>query len=242
MSRSVLVALSLIITAPAGAHEYEMKDLEALEKQEAWQEAVQHLGDILPSKRNDTWQRIAERATAGQLGQLEGRAVLQAADDFQKRFPILKKSKVFQQGRADAGLKAFSKTYADSRHSSSDDPWLDELKAFVEADPLTPDLALRAGKLVTSRLVAYLGVPFFKRAVASSAGACKDADVRAALVAALAENVWSDDAKALVDKSCWSDVRAELEAELKKDNNRLKKSACPLFAARKLAIAACKQD
>ncbi len=157
-----------------------------------------------------------------------------------KRYPTLKKGKVFMQGRADAGLKAFAKTYSDSRHSSGDDPWMDELKAFVEADAVTADLPMRAGKLVTSRLVAYIAVPFFKKAIAANAGACKDADVKKALVAALDDNVWQDDAKALVEKSCFADVRGALEEGLKKGDGHLKDNACPILAAKKVSVAACK--
>jgi len=248
MRRSLLFVLSLSFATPAltlcpglvEAHDYEMKDLEALEKQEAWHEALAHLGDIPPSKRNDNWQRIADKSAAGELASLEGRAVLRTAEDLLKRYPTLKKSKVFMQGRADSGLKAFGKTYADSRHSSGDDPWLAELQAFVEADTLTPDLSLRAGKLVTSRLVAYIAIPLFKKAVGSNAGACKDAEVKKSLVSALADDVWQDDAKLIVDKSCWNDVRPALEVELAKAGDAVKKNACPLFAAKKVTAAACK--
>jgi len=242
MLRSAFVSALVIVSfaTPAFAHEYELKDLEALEKQESWQEAVQHLGDIPPSKRNDTWQRIAEKSGAGYLASQEGRATLSIADDLVKRYPTLKKSKVFMAGRTDAGLKAFGKTYSDSRHASGDDPWLDSLKKFVEEDTVTADLPLRAGKLITSRLVAYIAVPFFKKAILANVGACKDADVKKSLVSALTDNVWTDDAKSLVEKSCFADVRGEMEAQLAKGSDGLKTTACPIFAAKKVTVAACK--
>lgn len=243
MRRSVFVPAFVIASfaTPVFAHEYELKDLEALEKQESWQEAVQHLGDIPPSKRNDTWQRIAEKSGAGYLAAQEGRATLSIADDLVKRYPTLKKSKVFMAGRTEAGLKAFGKTYSDSRHSAGDDPWMDQLKKFVEEDAVTADLPLRAGKLVTSRLVAYIAIPFFKKAINANASACKDADVKKSLVSALADNVWQDDAKALVEKSCFAEVRGEIEAQLAKSpEGALKTNACPILAAKKVSVAACK--
>ena len=240
---SLMLALAVTtVAAPAFAHDYEMKDLEALEKQEAWQEAVQHLGDIQPSKRNDAWQRIAEKASAGYLGQLDSKAVLSTSDDLMKRYPSLKKSKVFMQGRADAALKAFGKSYASSRHSTSDDPWLQSLREFVESDTLTADLPMRAGKLVSGRLVASIALPFYKKAINANAAACKDADVKSSFVSALSRGEWTDDAKALLDKSCFGDVRGAIEAELSKegDHEDLKKNACPVFAQKKASIAACK--
>ncbi len=241
--RAMLCFVSLCaIASVARAEGYEMKDLEALEKLESWQEAVQHLGDIPPSKRNDTWQRIADKSAAGYLATLEGHALLHSADDMLKRYPTLKKSKSFMQARADLGLKAFGKTYGDSRHSQSDDPWLAELKTFVETDTLTPDLSLRAGKTITGRLVAYIAFPFFKKAIqgASGAGACKDSDVKASLVSALGSSVWVDDVKSIVEKMCFNDVKPGIEAELAKDNGDMVKNACPIFAAKKVTNAACK--
>jgi hypothetical protein len=254
----LVLGLTWSITAYSGA--YEMKDLEALEKQGSWQEALVHLDDIPPSKRNDAWNRIAEKSAGGVLAAIDpskeetGRGwggsdlapprALHLADEILKQYPSLGKSKVFMQARADSALKGFKVTYANSSHNQGDDPWRDQLKAFVLTDTTTPDLALRAGKLVTSRLVAYVAIPFFKMAIngSSGAGACKDADVKKALVSALAESNWLDDAKALVDKSCFGDVRGALEAELAKTpaNDKLKANACPIFAAHKASIAACK--
>lgn len=238
--RAAVVASCLAVSLPAFAHNYEMKDLEALEKQEAWHEALQHLGDIQPSKRNDTWQRIADKAAVGELNALDGHAVLATADALMKQYPTLKKSKAFMQGRTDAGLKAFGKTFSDSRHSSGDDPWLEELKKFVEADTLTADLPLRAGKLVTSRLVAYLAVPFFTKAINANAGACKDGEVKRSLASAVIDNVWQAEAKTLIDKGCWNDVRPTFEAELAKADDQGKVHGCAYLATKKITHAACK--
>ncbi len=235
--------LGCLTGAAHAANVYEMKDLEALEKQEAWQETVEHLGDIMPTKRNDAWQRIADRASAGYLAGLDGQKMLQAAADLTKRYPTLKKSKAFMASRAETGLKAFQKTYGDSRHSAYEDPWMDQLKAFVEEDALTGDLPMRAGKLVAKRLVAYLAMPFFKKAIngATGPGACKDADVKNALSGGLAAGVYTEDAKALVEKFCFAEVKAGLEAELAKESNdKAIDNVCPIFKARKVANAACK--
>jgi hypothetical protein len=253
MRAAYLVAL-LALPSTVFAGTYEMKDLEALEKQESWQEALEHLDDVPPSKRNDAWQRIAEKSGAGVLNLIDPSKegdhrwtkpplphAVQLADAILKQYPSLKKSKIFMTARADAGLKGFKYTYSASSHTAGDDPWRDQLKEFVAADPSTGDLPLRAGKLVTSRLVAYIAIPFFKSAIngASGAGACKDNDVKSSIVSALADNEWTDDAKALADR-CFADVRGAMETELGKGADQMKKNACPIFTAKKVAVAACK--
>jgi hypothetical protein len=253
-----LVVLGLSWSLKTHAGGYEMKDLEALEKQGSLQEAFEHLGDIPPSKRNDAWNRIAEKSASSVLAGIDpskeetGRGwgddlppprALHLADEIIKQYPSLGKSKTFMQARADAALKGFKVTYANSAHSQSDDPWDKQLKAFVASDTMTPDLALRAGKLVTSRLVAYVAIPYFKTAITGNTGtrACKDPDVKKALVSGLADGHWVDDTKALVDKSCYGDVHSDIEAAFGKTSDaNLKTNACPIFAAHKASIAACK--
>ena len=153
MRRSLPLVLALCVSAPVFAGSYEMKDLEALEKQESWQEALDHLGDIAPSKRDKTWERIAEKSAIGVMGAIdpskEGSSrgygskvapprALAFADDFSAKYPVFKKSKTFMAARADAALKGFKYTFNNSSHNMSDDPWLDQVKAFVQTDTTSP--------------------------------------------------------------------------------------------------------
>jgi hypothetical protein len=250
MQRSLVLVLALC-TSPAFAAGYEMKDLEALEKQESWQEIIEHLGDIPPSKRNDAWQRIAEKASAGILGKIDPKEeggygveprAIKLADAITAQYPTMGKSKAFMAARADAALKGYKVTYQNSRHSQSDDPWLDSLKKFVASDTTTPDLSLRAGKLITGRLVAYIAIPFFKPALQNNGGLCKDAEVKSAIVSAVTSHVWFDDGKAMADK-CWGDVKDGIIAEVKKpDADSAKKNACPVLDAHKAAPPECKAE
>lgn len=259
MRRCLLVALAICTSVPAFAGSYEMKDLEALEKQESWQEAFDHLGDIPPSKRDKAWDRIAEKSAAAMLGKLDekderGRAgyygvrfeeprALTMSSAMTQQYPSLKKSKVFQQARIDAALKGYKNTYPFSRHSTSDDPWLDSLKKLVADDAgQTPDLDLRAGKLITGRLVAYIAIPFFKPALQRNASLCKDADVKSSIVSAITSNVWAADGKAMGDR-CFNDVKDGLVAEVtKKHADEQKKTVCPYLDAHKAMPAACKEE
>src|SRR5262245_4245636 len=96
----LLLAVSLNAT-------YEMADLKALEKQQSWAELVDHLGDILPSKRDKEWEGLAERGAVAWLGTFElkkpetAEAPIDAADSLAKRYPFLKQSKAFMGKRAE---------------------------------------------------------------------------------------------------------------------------------------------
>ena len=94
---------------------------------------------------------------------------------------------------------------------------------------MTPDLSLRAGKIMIGKLVAYIAMPFFfKTAILASPNACKDPDVQKALVSALANSEWTADATTLAQNNCFNDVRPGLEAELKKGDAKIVKNACPI--------------
>ena len=78
--------------------------------------------------------------------------------------------------------------------------------------------------------------------IETNAAACKDADVKKSLVSAILDNVWQDEAKALLDKSCWNDARPVFETELAnaKIGEDAKKNGCTFLAAKKVTPAACK--
>lgn len=218
---------------------YELADLKALEAQQGWRELVDHLGDILPSKRDAEWNRLAERAEVGLLDTLDlkdppkAQRALDEIDAQLKRWAFLKQSKAFMAKRADVGLKAFGMTYSLSRHSSGDDPWRDALKDFVAADALTADLPLRAGKLITSRLVASIAIPYFKPALAANRALCKDAEVQKALLAAWEDGSFKDDATPMTD-TCWADLQAPVVALLAKASYSVRKATlCPYLTAKK---------
>lgn len=236
---TVGVLLALLPLA-ATAATYELADLKALESQQGWRELVEHLADVVPSKRDAEWKGIAERSLTALLDTLEvkderkAQETLNVIDEQLKRWAWLKQSKPFLAKRADVGLKAFAMTFSSSRHTTSDDPWRDRLKEFVAVDTLTADLPLRAGKLITSRLVADAAIPFFKPALAKGGKPlCKDADVQKALVASWLEGSYKDDATAMTD-TCFDELKPLLVAELAKASfSARKNSLCPYLTAKK---------
>ncbi len=233
--------LCLLLSLSASAATYELADLKALDKDKSWRELVDHLNDIVPSKRDAEWKAIAERACTGVLDPSElkdaasSQRSLDQMDELMKRYGWLKDSKTFLARRADVGLKALGWTYQSSRHSSGEDPWVDKLKAFVAADPLTPDVALRGIKLITSRLIAVVGFPLVKPAVTRGGKAtCKDADVQQAILGALSEGSWKEEA-AEMSTTCWDELKPLVLAEvLKADATRtLQLKLCPTLVEKK---------
>jgi hypothetical protein len=235
------LALLVLLPFAASAATYEMADLKALESQQGWRELVDHLADIVPSKRDAEWKGLAERSLTALLDTLEvkderkAQETLNTIDEQLKRWAWLKQSKPFLARRADVGLKAFAATFGSSRHSAGDDPWRERLKEFVAVDPITADLPLRAGKLITSRLVADAAIPFFRSAMAKTGKTlCKDADVQKALVASWLEATYRDDAAAMTD-TCFDELKPLLIAELPKASfSARKNSLCPYLLAKKL--------
>ncbi|MBL8952971.1 MAG: hypothetical protein JNK82_19495 [Myxococcaceae bacterium] len=240
---SLIVAVAL--TAP-----YELADLKALEKQQSWAELVQHLSDIAPSKRDKDWEGLAERAGAGYLGTFEmkkpetAEAPMDAADDLIKKYPFLKQSKVFMGKRAEVAVKAYGLSFSNYRHSSGEDPWLDELRAMAESDTVTPDLPYRLAKeVVLPKLIAVTAFPLFKLSLdRGSKTLCKDADFHKALIGALEDGSWKSETESMSGK-CWDDFKGPLTAALTapKANNAFRRNACPLLAS-KNALPAAQKD
>jgi hypothetical protein len=240
MTRTVLL-LTLALTTAAQA--YEMADLQALAKDSSWAELMQHLGDIAPSKRDAKWAALAEQGADGWLRSLEldernAQRTLWTIDDLVKRYPALKKSKLFLAARTDVGLKAFGLTYSQSSHSAGDDPWLTALTAWVKADA-TQSLPAKAAKLAQERLVARVAWPLWKLALERGAQVCADADFHDAILSAYTSGVWAEETTPVIEK-CWSELKAPVlktieKNEDKKDTAKL----CTLAKAHTLTAAQC---
>lgn len=241
----VLALVTVAWAASAwAADKYEMADLQALEKQSAWEELFGHLEDISPSKRDANWNGLAERTSAHlleveKIDEHSADGVLRASDRILQHFGFLKQSKVFMAKRAELGLKAFGYTYSNYRHAAGDDQWIDQMKEFVTADTVTPDLPQLAAKKVQVYLVAYCAWPFWKMAMDRGATVCKDADFQKSIVAAIGDGVWKAETTEVAQNKCWADVKGPLLAELDKTKSEdFKKNACPLLKAKGALSAA----
>jgi hypothetical protein len=237
--RGFVFAIALCSAAASAADtKYEMADLQALEKQSSWEELVNHLEDIPPSKRDATWMGLAERSCSGlldgvKIDEHEAESAIYLADRILKRYPALKQSKAFMAKRADVGLKAFGYTYSNYRHSAGDDQWIEQMKAFVKDDAVTADLPQRAAKKVQVYLVAYCAWPFWKMAIDRGGAVCKDADFQKSVVAAIDDGVWKEETVDTAQNKCWADMKAPLLAafdDAKKSGFR--KNACPMLKSK----------
>lgn len=233
-----------LLGAVARAESYTLADLQALEKQGGFEELVEHLGDVPPSKRDATWSGIAERAVVGWLGgaKLDDKSAPALLDKLEKllqRFPQLKQSKPLMAKRAEVGLRAFDFTFGGSRHSAGDDPWLEKLREFVAADGgVTADLPQQAARHVQKRLVAYVAWPFWKTAIDRGAAVCKDGDFQQSILGAVEESVWKSETEGVLANKCWNELKAPMVADLMKRSFEYRKHACPILKAKNVTLSA----
>ena len=248
--RAILgIGMTLVLVGNAQAGGYEMADLQALDKSGSYDELVQHLSDIAPSKRDKKWSELAERATSAQLAALkvtdqDPDGPLHTAENLLKSYPQLKQSKVFMSKRAETGLQSFKFNYSRYRHSSGDDEWIDKMMAFVKADDQTPDLPLRAAKLVISRLVPMCAYPFFKMVYDKGGPAtCKDGDFQKTIVSAFEYGVWKAEITEIAQNKCWNEMKGPLVGELSKNKSEIyRRNICPVLKAKNGLPAAQKAE
>jgi hypothetical protein len=248
--RKGIVWVALVMTAgTAWAGGYEMADLQALEKQGSNMELVSHLGDIPPSKRDKKWNDMAERAATAWLASLkvsedDTDQPLQAAEAVLRSVPMLGQSKVFMAKRAEMGLKSFQWNYSHYRHATGDDKWIDLMLEFVKADKVTPDLPMRAAKLVESRLVAQCAYPFFKMVYDKQGPSlCKDPGFQKMIVSAFGYGSWLKEITDIAQNKCWGDLKAPLVAELVATKSEsYREHTCPVLKAKNAIPADHKAD
>src|SRR5690349_11254437 len=93
----VLVVGLLAVSSSSLAYEATMEDLQALVKQEQWDELLAHAKDIAPSKRDAAWSSAVEAGAVGMLGAFDvddasPLAVLDAAERLVRAYPSLRTS------------------------------------------------------------------------------------------------------------------------------------------------------
>lgn len=210
---------------------------------EAWREVVEHLQDVLPSRRGAEWEKIADKAATGYvqglLAEHKAEAALTAAEELRSKYPHLKRSKAFMSQRARAGLAGFALCYENERTPKP--PTCNErLLAFLDGDPNNFDLAMKAGKLVRLNQNHYFATPFFKRALANHKGApeCKDEDLQLAVIAGLGlppDYTQAADARELAANLCADALAGPIAKELASSGGYFKENACAALGKGPLA-------
>jgi hypothetical protein len=211
---AVCVALALAASTAARADQdkkYSIADLKALVDQQAWSEAISHLGDIPPTERKADWQDLLGRTAVGFVGTgKDGFEKLNYMIEIEDQYPTVLKYGKYAALRTDVAADGFADCFAKSRRGKA---CFDYAVKFVDADPANGKLALTVAKAARRGMHASNAIPLFKRAVAANKPdvLCKDPD--------LAEAIWSAfdwydrdpaaDARELA-KTCWTGVRARI--------------------------------
>lgn len=141
----------LVVTAPLRAQSsYTLKDLEALEKEKAYQEFFKHAADIRPSERTDYWKEMVANMAEGYLKSLKQKLILKR-EDFKTTtdlalWPALADNEFFKIHRADLSLKWFEQCLSDE--SGPQSPCWSDLTDFWQNPKAFVDLVPRLLKLL----------------------------------------------------------------------------------------------
>jgi hypothetical protein len=238
-------AVTLFGISALAESKYSIQDLKALNAKGSWEEMVEHLEDIPPSKRDAEWSTLTENACANFMASLElneknSRMALFASDRILSRYPQLKQSKTFMAKRAEVLLKSFELSYGYSSHSSGNDPWLDALKEFVKSDTLTVDLPQRAAQLVQKRLAAACAWPLWKTAIDRGSQVCQQAEFQNSILAAFEEGVWKDEIAEVAKTKCWAELKTPLLTRLEKSEaTSFPEAVCPVLKEKSVKSQKC---
>jgi hypothetical protein len=242
MKQPILLAgLCVSSLALADAKHYTLADLKALVQQKSYDEALDHAGDVAPADRNADWNAVVGQAAAGAVASQPGDLLrLTVAIDIEKRFPVVLKSSAYLGVRTEVGPKGFETCFQDSYDPQA---CRDYALKFVDADPSNGKLALAMAKIARRNMFSQNAIPFFTRAVAAGgAGACKDADLELAVVAALGlstSDALFTDARTIAAGSCWSDLAAPIVKALDHEDDTYIENACALLKAKHQTAKAC---
>jgi hypothetical protein len=104
--RSLAVIALLASVAHADDHKYTLADLKTLVGDNAYQEALQHVGDVPPAQRNADWIEVAATAAAGVLATLpaDDGSTIVMIDMIDREYPQLMKSAKYTKPRAELGV------------------------------------------------------------------------------------------------------------------------------------------
>lgn len=229
--------LSLLLVYPlwvCAAAPYTMADLQALASGGGWAELTEHLQDIPPAKRDQSWNTLAGSAVSRRFAQLvsagNDAATYQFLADALPRYQFLSANSAFMKQRADFGLR-----YFDSCLSYDDESCHRELLSFVAADP-DPALALSVARQVRRRLSDSKAIEYYRIGLAQKPGAdvCGEEDLRLSLTAAISTPPGGAAARAAKDVAsgyCFDSLVETLSATIKSDDNA-KRNACGLMNAK----------
>lgn len=222
MTRTLLCfgLAAIAFTAVARANNYDLADLDALAKQAAWQELLDHADNIAPSQRTAHWSELVEQAAVGMVSELDTERLtytaLPAVDELARRYPVLKHSKPFMAKRANVGLRVFTRCFDLAGDSGADAKMCGErLAGFADADPDNLELARQALGLIESRIHFRSAAPFtiYYRLIRNDKKQCSNDGAKWAVIEALAldkSDARVAQARELASTTCWGQMQNQL--------------------------------
>jgi hypothetical protein len=223
-------------------------ELDALLKQESYDELLSKALAVPATERNDAWLNAVSMAAVKSTSKKafketsEAEAYLASLEDILRRFPLLKNSKPFMAHRAENGKGAFLWTYSNYRHSTGDEAWVPKVLEFVKADTVTPGLAQTyANEVVLARLVASAGFSLFQLAFERDGDAvCKDAGLPKTVVDLIDYDIYVPETQKLFER-CKTAFDAAVTAKLKDPEAKdFRKHACVTLKGRAVLAGVCK--
>ncbi|MFZ5446709.1 MAG: hypothetical protein ACOZQL_42370 [Myxococcota bacterium] len=199
---------------------YPLEELRALDATADRAEILTHALEVAPSKRNDEWRGVVERAAMATLDTVEvtdaARAdqALELLESQPARFPFLLRSAGWLSKRADVGVKAFPWL----AHQGDRGAWQRRVLEFARADAVMKGLAQRmASEVLLKQLIASTAAPLYELAFTREGDAVCDSPT----VKDIALEYGSDGSpwKVALEK-CWKQLAGPMTEAAKKSETR----------------------
>ena len=224
--------------AYASENNYTMEDLKLLDKQESYQEILDHMNDIRPTKRTKEWTELVSRAVTKTLEkQLEtgdAYTALLWSEKMLDSIPALKESKAFMDLHNKAIIDGSALCF---RNSYDGVECTEKLSAIIQKDPKNKELAFEAGKLVRLNMHSSSAVPFFIQALKgrSDHKRCADPDVLLAIKAGMGlSDKNAKSARELGFSLCFNALKAQLLEDFYGSNNYAVVNYCDSLSEKKM--------
>jgi hypothetical protein len=225
-----------------------MAEMEALLKQESYEELLSKAGNAPATERNDAWLNLVSQAAIKSTPKkefkeaYEAEAYLQNWENLISRYPTLKTSKEFMAHRAENGKSAFLWTYSNYRHSTGDEQWVPKILDFVKVDTLTAGIVQKyANEAVIERLVASSAFPLFQLAFERDGDkVCQDKGLPKTIVDMIDYDIWIPETQKLFAR-CGTAFDAAVSEKLKDATAKdFKRHACVTLKDKPVMAGVCK--
>jgi hypothetical protein len=231
MKAATLCAFVLTGCATTTTAFYPLDELQALDAPENRGEVLAHALEVAPSKRNDAWRGVVERAAIATLASSEvtdaasAERVLDAVDAQPQKFPFLARSPAWLAARADVGVKALPWVSREGERGQ----WPRRILEFAKKDAVTPHLAQRlAEEVLLKQLILSTAAPLYELAFEREGVAlCDSANVVKMTVELAADGGVFKPAL----EQCWKQLAGPMvEAVKKAETNTAKLKLCGVMA------------